>query len=147
MNSTQCEHVLQSCLIGRIGCYNLGKVYIVPVSYAFKKGYLYACSKEGLKVEMMRKNPKVCFQADQVDNLRNWRSIIAWGTFDEINRSQEQDKALKILSEKFHVFQTGDTLQPVFTSPDGLQKKEKKPLLFRIKIEEISGRFEKDQKE
>lgn len=144
MNNTQCEHVLQSCLIGRIGCYHSGKVYMVPISYAFANGYIYACSKEGQKIEMMQKNPKVCFQTDQVDDLRNWRSIIAWGTFEEVTRLQDQDKARKILTDRFHVFQTGDTLQPADVSAEGIHNKEQKPVLYRIKIDEISGRFEKN---
>ena len=145
MNSIQCEHVLQNCLIGRIGCYHSGRIYIVPISYAFHRGYIYACSKEGLKVEMMRKNPEVCFQTDQIDNLRNWRSVIVFGTFEEISNPKEHDKVMKILSDKFHIFNVGDTLKPTLISPEGLHEKEKRPLLYRIKIDQITGRYEKDQ--
>ena len=56
----QCEHVLKSELVGRIGCYAAGRVYVVPVAYVFHKDHIYAHSKEGLKITMMRKNAKVC---------------------------------------------------------------------------------------
>ena len=78
----QIVHVLQSQIIGRIGCYADGKVYIVPVSYAYHNHYIYAHSKEGLKTHMMRQNPSVCFEVDQMDNLANWRSVILWGTYE-----------------------------------------------------------------
>ena len=65
----QSEHVLRTELIGRIGCYSGGKVYIVPVSYVFVNGYIYAHSNEGLKIRMMRKNTKVCFE---VESRERW---------------------------------------------------------------------------
>ena len=39
---------------------------------------------EGKKIEMMRKNPEVCFQVDAIADLLNWESVICWGKFEEI---------------------------------------------------------------
>ena len=33
---------------------------------------------------MMRENPWVCVEVDHMDNLANWRSVIAWGRFEEL---------------------------------------------------------------
>ena len=43
---------------------------------------LYCHSGEGLKLQMMRANPSVCFEVDRHENLANWQSVIAQGTFD-----------------------------------------------------------------
>jgi len=33
---------------------------------------------------MLRKKPQVCIEVDQIDDLTNWRSVIAWdGSEDE----------------------------------------------------------------
>lgn len=44
------------------------------------------------KIEMMRKNPKVCFEVDDIKNIFSWKSVIAWGTFEEITDIAEQDR-------------------------------------------------------
>lgn len=139
----QCQRVLIASMIGRIACHSSGKTYITPITYVFDGGYIYAHSKEGLKVEMMRKNPDVCFQVDQIDNLANWRSVIVWGKYEELTSSEEQEQALKILINGLHAFQTGDSVKPPKSTADMNPHKEKRPVIYRISIEEISGRFEK----
>ena len=62
--------------MGRIGCYADNEIYVVPITYAYQDGFIYAHSKEGKKVQMMRQNPKVCFQVDAMENMTNWRSVI-----------------------------------------------------------------------
>ena len=139
----QCQRILIASMIGRIGCHSEGKTYVIPITYVFDGGYIYAHSKEGLKIMMMRKNPDVCFQVDQIDNLSNWRSVIAWGKFEELTSSEEQEFALRILINTLHAFHTGDAVKPPPSSGDMNPNKEKKPVIYRISIEEISGRFEK----
>lgn len=138
--------VLQSQLIGRIGCYAEGKIYIVPVSYAYSEGYIYAHSKEGLKIHMMRQSPSVCFEADQVENLANWRSVILWGTYEELRNPGEQEEGRQILDKRFSPFVTSETVSPVHSEmpePPQLVEKPLKPVIFRIKITESTGRYEK----
>jgi uncharacterized protein len=78
LTTEQCEQILASEVVGRIGCYADHEVNIVPVTYVFDKGFVYAHSKEGHKINMMRKNPKVCFQVDRIENMASWRSVIGW---------------------------------------------------------------------
>ena len=33
---------------------------------------------------MMRANPFVCFEVEDIDDLANWHSVIAWGVFEEL---------------------------------------------------------------
>ena len=49
---------------------------------------------------MMRNNPKVCFQADEMKDMANWKSVITWGNFEEIDDEMERRKALHILSAR-----------------------------------------------
>ena len=68
-------------MIGRIGCSANGLTYVVPISYAYDNRYIYAHSKEGMKIQMMRLNPMVCFEIDTMDDLENWQSVVVWGRF------------------------------------------------------------------
>lgn len=147
LSKKQCERVLLTGLIGRVGSHAGGKVYIVPLTYVFDNGALYAHSKEGMKVMMMRKNPNVCFQVDQVDDLTNWRSVVLWGTFEELKTPAAQDKALKLLTDRFEAYNTSESVKPVFHTSEKLPLTEKKPVIFRIAIGEMTGRFEKSTSE
>ena len=84
LSKEQSEGLLRAELVGRIGCYAFGKVYVVPVAYAYHQNYIYIHSREGLKIKMMRKNPKVCFEVESRENMRNWRTIIIQGRYQEL---------------------------------------------------------------
>lgn len=142
LTKNQCERILLSELVGRIGCYASGKMYIVPLTYVFEKGYLYAHAKEGLKITMMRKNPNVCVQVDQIDDMAHWRSVVVWGKFEEITTAADQDKTAKLLADRFSIYNTSESVKPVFDTSGQEPLKQKKPVLFRIAVEEMTGRFE-----
>jgi len=140
----QCEHVLGHELVGRIGSHANGKVYIIPVTYVFFDGYVYAHSKEGMKIRMMRKNPKVCFEVESRESMRDWRTVILWGRYEELKTSAEQKKAMKILSDRLAPFALSESVRPTpYMDPPRQVVKERKPVVYRISIDEVTGRFEK----
>lgn len=79
------ERTLREQFVGRIGCHADGRTYVVPVAYAYHDNCIYGHSIEGVKIRMMRKNPNVCFEVDRIDALSRWRSVIAWGHFEELS--------------------------------------------------------------
>lgn len=147
LSKEQIEYILYSQLTGRIGCYAEGKVYIVPITYAYYKGAIYAHSKEGLKIHMMRQNPLVCFETDQIDNPANWRSVIVWGTYEELSKPEMQEEGCRILRNRLMPYNTSETVSPIhhneWPEKPGLVEKPMRPVVFRINIKESSGRFEK----
>ncbi|HSP76366.1 MAG TPA: pyridoxamine 5'-phosphate oxidase family protein [Cryobacterium sp.] len=84
LNDQEIDDVLRKAVIGRIGCHAGGQTYIVPVSFAYDGEHVYGHSGIGRKVAMMRENPSVCFEVEQVDDLGNWKTVVAWGTFEEL---------------------------------------------------------------
>ena len=60
------ERVLQAQAVGRIGCHANGRTYVVPVSYVYDNGAIYAHSADGQKIRMMRRNPNVFFEVEHV---------------------------------------------------------------------------------
>ena len=145
LTHSQMEHVLQSQLVGRIACHTGERLYVVPVSYVYQDGYIYAHSKEGLKIAIMRKNPGVCFQVDAIEDMTNWRSVIVWGTYEELEREKDQRNALKIIVDRFVPYTTSESVRPAhgFSRAPEVIEKEKRAVVYRIKVIEMTGRFEK----
>jgi len=147
LNNDQIDVVLQTAMVGRIGCSSIDKIFIIPVTYVYDNGYIYAHSKEGTKVQLMRQNPKVCFQVDAIENMCNWRSVIVWGSYEELKNEKEQQAAMSKLTSRLMPFITSDTVHPFQGRQTGEQiEKGYKAVAYRIKVEEKTGRYEKSSK-
>jgi uncharacterized protein len=144
LNKTQIEKVIAGNIIGRLGCYADGKTYVVPISYAYDGQYIYARTFEGLKISMMRKNPNVCFQIDEMENMANWKSVVAWGAFEELTNEEERNTGLKKLIARILPEISSETvkLSPEWPFPTDDYKKID-GIVFRIRVTEKSGRFER----
>lgn len=142
LNSAEVEDLLSSQVIGRIGCHADGTIFIVPISYVYDGQCIYAHTEEGLKVNLMRKNPSVCFEVDKTHDMANWKTVIAWGKFEELEESERQ-KALQLLVNRILPLVSSETTHLFpdwpFGSEDisGIQG-----IVFRICLTEKSGRFE-----
>lgn len=137
------ENFLQRQVVGRIGCHADGVTYIVPVSYAYDGTYVYAHSKEGMKTAIMRKNPKICFEVEHMTDMANWKSVIAWGVFEELTDTAERNRAIKILSDRILPLVSSETthLSSHWPFPD-TDTSHVTGVVFRIKLTEKTGRFE-----
>lgn len=144
LTEAQIDQVLRTQSVGRIGCYSSKKIYVVPVTYVYDAGYIYAHSKTGMKVRMMRENPDVCFEVDAMDNMTNWRSVIVWGTYEELKTEKEQQAGMKIMIDRLAPFLTSETVRPShYGQAPEIVEKGFKAIAYRIKIKEKTGRFEK----
>ncbi len=86
--------------------------YVVPVCFGFKDDTLYFHSaQEGKKIEILRKNNKVCFEMDIDTKLIEgekgcdwgiqYTSIIGFGRASFIEDIEEKKKALQVLLEHY----------------------------------------------
>jgi nitroimidazol reductase NimA-like FMN-containing flavoprotein (pyridoxamine 5'-phosphate oxidase superfamily) len=141
----QINAVLFSEVVGRIGCSAEGRTYVVPITYVFDGEAVYGHSAEGLKIRMMRANPQVCFQVDQRENLANWRSVVAWGVYEELQGKEALD-ALQLLVARLMPLVTSETLtlrdDPFFAAAKPVADAPK-TTIYRIRLTERTGRFEK----
>jgi nitroimidazol reductase NimA-like FMN-containing flavoprotein (pyridoxamine 5'-phosphate oxidase superfamily) len=145
MDDAEIESLLRSEKVGRLGCHARGRTYVVPVAYVYDEGVIIAHAADGLKVQMMRENPSVCFEIDRVDDLTHWQSVIAWGTFEEL-KGLAADHALAIylgrmlpLTATHEASQTPKTL----TRQHRAREDELPAVTFCIRIHERTGRFER----
>jgi uncharacterized protein len=138
LTPAQIEDVLRENVIARIGCHAFGQTYVVPITYAYDGTHVYAHSQNGMKLTMMRENPRVCLEVDHMDDYANWRSVIAWGTFSEL-RGAQRDAGLRILIETMQSRlphgPPGESMHP----HEGM----KTAVIYRITLEKKTGRFER----
>ena len=137
LTSAEIDELLRSETIGRLGCYGFGRPYVVPITYAYDGVAIYGHSREGLKLRMMRSHPSVCFEVDRTEALSSWRSVIAYGTFSELEAEQAA-VAMGLLRRRL-----GPLVPSATSVPDGLHHTSGMPWsVFRILLGERTGRFE-----
>ena len=134
------ERVLRAETVGRVGCSAAGRTYVVPVSYAFAGGAIYAHSRDGLKIQMMRQNPHVCFEVDHVEDLANWHSAICWGSYEELGGTAAQH-GLEVLRDALRSRLPRNLEHGQLAVEESAG--EAAPVVFRINVSEKSGREER----
>ena len=159
LDKSQIDDLLKSELIGRLGCFDGNKVYVVPITYAYNNGYIYGHTKDGLKIHMMRNNPNVCFEIDWMKDMSNWKSVIVYGTFEEL-KGDDANNGLEILMKSIISNLGRKSSPPEASGHDNLgienfafQHSFLSPFLhsknneifdivvYRIKVNEATGKF------
>jgi nitroimidazol reductase NimA-like FMN-containing flavoprotein (pyridoxamine 5'-phosphate oxidase superfamily) len=133
----ECKTILERAGTGRLGCSYQDQPYVVPICFAYEDTYLYAFSTFGQKVKWMRANPKVCVQADQIQNQAEWTSVIVYGEYEELPEPQyaaERKHASSLLAKRHHWWLNALGQRQMRVSENSVQ-----PLFFRIRIESMSG--------
>ncbi|HKH60810.1 MAG TPA: pyridoxamine 5'-phosphate oxidase family protein [Flavitalea sp.] len=146
MDIIEIEDVLQRQVVGRIGCHANDITYVVPISYAYDGTYIYGHTREGMKVDLMRINPAVCFQVDDMKDMANWKSVIAWGDYEELDDSADRAKALRVLEGRILPLVSSETthLSPLWPFPAN-NIDVIKGIVFRIPLKKKTGRFENNE--
>jgi uncharacterized protein len=144
LTDTQIKNVLSSQALGRLACTDGKRPYIVPVTYTYDGKYIYGQTNEGLKLTILRKHPDVCFEVDLMTDMRNWQSVILFGTFQEL-KNKEARKARDILFDRVFPLQTSSTIHSHQHTITGKvdDSTRVKQVMYRIRIKKITGRFEK----
>jgi len=137
------EKVIRENVLGRIGCNENGKTYILPITYAYDGKSIYAHSREGLKISIMRKNPQVCFQVDTMRDMADWQSVLLWGTFEELTEEEDRNDAVqKLLNRKLPLISSETVkLSPEWPFHTG-NLSSVPGIFFKINITEKTGRYE-----
>ena len=139
MNREECLEFIAHKRLVRLGCAHDGQPYVMPIYVARDGDGLYAFTTIGQKIEWMRGNPLVCVEADEMDSLEKWCSVIAFGRYVELQKTPETEEerhhAHALLWEGPRAWEPGYAR----TILHG-KERELEPLYFRIDIGEINGR-------
>lgn len=136
MDLAECERFLRARRIGRVAMRDAEGAYLVPISYAFADGCIYGHAAPGRKIALMRRWPHVAFQVDDVRNPATWRSVLIRGKWEELTHEDDRFRARALLLKAF------DGSAMSVTAGHGHRTTLADAILFRIRIESISGRAE-----
>jgi uncharacterized protein len=137
ISQQECSELLKRVSIGRLACSLDDQPYVVPVAFSYEPNCIYIFSTVGKKIKWMRRNPKVCLQADEIGNRSNWLSVIVIGTYVELREPQyssQREHALEKLAQYSHYWQT-----PLAQRREQISDVSIEPVFFRIDIESMSG--------
>lgn len=98
LEQNEIEELVSRNRVGRLGVSVNDQPYVVPVSYAYHEGKIYIHSGRGKKTQYLEKNPRVCFQTDEIYGNGSWKSVIVYGKAKFVEDFQ---RGLRILFEKF----------------------------------------------
>ena len=102
------EGIIKKALICRLGLVDNDEPYIIPVCFGYERGALYFHgSLKGRKVELIKKNNKVCFEMDIDAELEKsedpckWamkgKSVVGVGRASILEDDGEKSHALRLI--------------------------------------------------
>lgn len=132
LSEDESRRMLIAARLARLGCIVDGGPYIVPINYYFEDDCAYSHSLPGLKVSALRENPRACVQVDEIESDLCWRSVLAFGNYEEITTPGERRSVLGKLLDRF------PTLTPV-ESAIAADAGPPPVIIFRIRIVSMTG--------
>lgn len=114
-DETKIEQIVAACDCCRLGFWDGGQVYIVPLSFGYEKEngdyiFYFHGAKEGRKIDLTRKCPQVGFEMDtnyllhEADSACRhscrFQSIIGNGTVSLVEDLAEKKKGLQLIMKK-----------------------------------------------
>ncbi len=105
------EQLLLQSTICRLGLYDGDWPYVVPVNMGYDHGRVYFHSSlKGKKMDILRTNPRVCFEVDcdvevvtgerPCDYTTRYKSVIGFGTAVFVEDEAEKLEALRIIMRR-----------------------------------------------
>ena len=132
LSELEAQDMIAGGKIGRLGCIDNGEPYVVPINYVFEDGSIYSHSLPGRKIDAMRAHPRACLQLDEIANDFQWRSVIAYGNFEEIRVPSDRRSILRKLLARFPLLTPVESVMAQDASaPDSV--------VFRIVVDRITG--------
>jgi hypothetical protein len=134
------EAILQKAAVCHLGLAVGGEPYVVPVSFGYRDGCLYVhSSPAGRKVEMLRQNPRVCFEVELDGGVVpkgapcswsvRYNSVIGWGQASFVVDAEEKRRALDVIVAHYGG-------EPAAYTPQALGE----VAVIRIAVAEMTGK-------
>jgi uncharacterized protein len=146
LNEKEKVEILKNNSIGRLGCTDGENVYIVPINYEYEQDAILCYSLEGLKIDLMRKNPSVCFEIDEIMDPYKWKCVVINGFFEEITDKTELD-ILRSRYLEYFLRKRTNLPAPPLSDEESAETKENtstnsQRVFYRIRFNKISGRLD-----
>jgi len=132
LSEAEARKMIAEGKFGRLGCVDNGEPYVVPINYVFEDGSIYSHSLPGRKIDVLRTHPRACLQVDEIASDFEWRSVIAYGNFEEIRVPSDRRSILGKLLARF----------PLLTPVESAMARDAgapDSVVFRIRVDRITG--------
>jgi nitroimidazol reductase NimA-like FMN-containing flavoprotein (pyridoxamine 5'-phosphate oxidase superfamily) len=122
------ETLLHDAIVYRIACAHpdRDRPYLVPIALAYDGTSLVGHTGPGTKLRAMRANPYVAIEVDHASCSDTWESVVADGTYVELN-GQDAQSALRLM----------------YPEPASAPELGVNTVVFRIDLSNKTGRFER----
>ena len=139
-NSNVIDDIIRRCRVCRLGLSDDGQPYVVPMNFGYDGHALYFHGAlEGRKIDIIRKNSRVCFEFDiLVDMIKaeaacdwgtRYQSVIGFGTAEIISELEAKTEALGIIMAQY----SGRR----YTFPEPIVNET---ALIKVNIEKMTGK-------
>ena len=141
LSEAEIDRLLHEQTVGRLGCSANGRTYVVPVSFVYEDGTIYGHTRDGLKLQMARRNPDVCFEVDAIAGVTSWRSVVVRGRF-EILEKDAAARAMRCFLGRLqpHLAEAAAAEDEILRQL--IEVSLSRGVAYRIRITEKSGRYE-----
>lgn len=134
------EQILKQAQVCRLGFVDNNVPYIVPMNYGYQDQALYFHSApEGRKIDLIRANPLVCFEVDELVKMNkaaracdwgvSFKSVIGTGTARILETPAEKKAGLDIIMAQYS--------DRSFTYPDEMLEKT---AVINVIVQEMTGK-------
>ncbi len=104
--------IIEKAPVCRLGLCQDNVPYVVPMNFGYSDGFLYVhCAREGRKMDMIRANPRICFEIDtdleviRAEQPCDWgmkfASVIGFGTASVLEDPEEKKRGLDAIMEHY----------------------------------------------
>lgn len=149
LDKKDCIELLRKNYIGRLAYIKGESPYVIPITYYYDDqtdNSIISYALEGHKIDAMRKNQSVSMEVDEIESVQKWKSVLVHGVFEELS-GIDAKKLLREFSEgvKGIVNRKEDKeLQFIHEFSAKLGAQGASPIVYRIKINEITGKVRKE---
>ena len=109
---TVIDAIIRQCRVCRLGLSDGEEPYIVPLCFGYDgEAFYFHSAPEGRKIDILRKNNRVCVEFDIPGDMKvaeqsckwgiTYRSVIGFGTAEIVDNPKAKRKALKILMAQY----------------------------------------------
>ena len=141
MRDEEVYELLNRVGYGHLACCRNDQPYVVPIYYVCEGHEIFMYTTAGLKSEIIRDNPRICLQVEELLETGAWRSVVVTGEAREIVDRSERETAVELIRR------SNPSLLPALAikwSNDWMKKNVE--VVYRIKIDSATGRLTSEVK-
>jgi nitroimidazol reductase NimA-like FMN-containing flavoprotein (pyridoxamine 5'-phosphate oxidase superfamily) len=146
LEPSECLQILKQNYIGHLAYIFQNRPFVIPITYFYeqKTNTIIGYSNEGHKTKALRILSAVSIGISEIESVNNWQSVLVHGRYEELNGSQAKSYLHSFSDGIKDIIRRKEEKNPQCIS-DFSSKiyDEEVPIVFRISLDEITGKQRK----